>query len=94
LTLLELAGHPLDGVSEAALQGALSLWDFDANFAWIALDLAIRISTASREAPPDPHDPVKTRERLAASVECAGRAFLSGKLLDLPESGALGLCAL
>jgi hypothetical protein len=86
LTLLELAGHPLDGVSEAALQGALSLWDFDANFAWIALDLAIRISTASREAPPDPHDPVKTRERLAASVECARRAFLSGKLLDtLPE---------
>ena len=86
VALLELAGHPLEKVSEAALHGALSLWDADANFAWIALDLAIRISTASRDAPPNPHDPVASRERLAASVEYACRALLSGKMLEtLPE---------
>jgi hypothetical protein len=86
LTLLELAGHPLEEVSQAALRGALSLWDVDANFAWLALDLGIRLSTASRETPPDPHDPVKTRERLAANVEYARHASLSGKLLDtLPD---------
>ena len=81
--LLELAGHPLERVSQAALHGAFSLWDIDANFAWIALDLAIRISTGSRDDPiAHDHDPAAARKRLAASVEHAGRALLSGKTID------------
>jgi hypothetical protein len=51
MALLALAGHPLEKVSEAALHGALSVWDIDATFAWIALGLAIRISTGSRDDP-------------------------------------------
>ena len=79
--LLELAGHPLERVSEAALHSAFSLWDIDANFAWIALDLAMRISTGSRDDPiaMHDHDPAAARKRLAASVEHAGRALRSGK---------------
>jgi hypothetical protein len=49
--LLALAGHPLEKVSEAALDACLSLWDLDAEFAWIALRLAIRLSIGSVDQP-------------------------------------------
>lgn len=40
--LYALCGHPLDVVSTAAFEAAMSCWSDDNRFAWIALDLAVR----------------------------------------------------
>lgn len=42
--LYVLCGHPVDGVSLAAFEAALSGWHDDQRFAWIALDLAVRLA--------------------------------------------------
>ena len=42
--LLRLAVNPLQAVSSAALAEAMSCWDVDANFAWTAFDLGLRLS--------------------------------------------------
>lgn len=42
--LYELCGHSVDGVSLAAFEAALSCWSNDDRFAWIALDLAVRLA--------------------------------------------------
>lgn len=43
-TLYALCGHPVDGVSLAAFEAVLSCWNDDKRFAWIALDLAVRLA--------------------------------------------------
>lgn len=46
--LYSLCAHPLETVSVAALEAALSCWDRDSRFAWIALDLGMRIARGVR----------------------------------------------
>ena len=50
--LLSLAAHIVEEVSDRALSTALSMWDRDSHFSWVALRLGISISLGSREAPP------------------------------------------
>jgi hypothetical protein len=52
--LLELGGHPLE-VTENAIGSALTFWESDPKLAWAALNLAIRMSTASRDTLPAAH---------------------------------------
>ena len=82
--LLTLAGHPLEKISEAALDAALSVWDVDANFAWIALNLAIRLSVGSRDKPISPYgyDHATQPGRLSAAVDVALGDLRSGKTLS------------
>src|SRR3984885_7626705 len=47
--LLHLAVHPLDDVSTEAIGVGLACWDGDANFAWIALDLGLKLSIGTRQ---------------------------------------------
>jgi hypothetical protein len=42
--LIELAGHPLEQISKAAIVSVLEMWSIDSNFAWIMLDISIRLS--------------------------------------------------
>jgi hypothetical protein len=46
--LIGLAVHPLEQVSEEAIAGAFSCWDSDPNFAWITLDLGLKLSILPR----------------------------------------------
>jgi hypothetical protein len=68
--LLELGGHPLEEVSENAIGCALALWETDPQLAWAALNLGIRISTASHDALPQAHgyDHATEPERMTAAV--------------------------
>jgi hypothetical protein len=86
--LLTLAGHPLEKVSEAALDASLSLWEVDANFAWIALNLAIRLSVGSRDKPIPPYgyDHSTDPNRMAAAVDAALTELASGKTLSTLQS--------
>lgn len=81
--LLRLAGHPLDAVSVGAIAESLSLWNLDANFALIALNLGIRLSIGSMELP------VVRRERVAQVINDVVQEFRSGQirtsLNPLPE---------
>jgi hypothetical protein len=81
--LIRLAGHPLEAVSEMALRGALSLWDVNANFAWIALNLAIRLSVGSRDRIVSPYgyDYATARDRMGVTVDIALRELASGETI-------------
>jgi hypothetical protein len=46
--LVELAGHPLEQISKAAIVSVLEMWSIDSNFALIMLDLSIRLSICVR----------------------------------------------
>lgn len=46
--LYELCGHPVDGVSLAAFEAALSCWGDDDRFVWIAFDLAVRLAEGTQ----------------------------------------------
>jgi hypothetical protein len=46
--LIGLAVHPLEQVSEEAIAGAFSCWDNDPNFAWVTLDLGLKLSILPR----------------------------------------------
>lgn len=48
--LLALVAHPLDQVSEEAIAAAFGLWQHDPNFAFIVLDLGLRLSVGARQA--------------------------------------------
>ncbi len=48
--LYELCGHSVDGVSLAAFEAALSCWGDDNRFAWIALDLAVRLAEGTQRS--------------------------------------------
>jgi hypothetical protein len=80
VALLTLAGHPLEKVSETALASALALWDIDANFAWIALNLAIRLSVGSRDRIVSAYgyDHATAPDQMAATVDVALRELSSG----------------
>jgi hypothetical protein len=71
--LLRLGGHPLEEVSHTAIGAALELWETDAQLAWAALNLGIRISTASRHAMPSAYgyDHTTQPDRISAAVEAA-----------------------
>jgi hypothetical protein len=71
--LLRLGGHPLEEVSHTAIGAALELWETDAQLAWAALNLGIRISTASRHAMPSAYgyDRTTQPDRISAAVEAA-----------------------
>lgn len=47
-TLYAFCGHPVDVVSLAAFEAAMSCWGDDSRFAWIALDLAVRLAEGAR----------------------------------------------
>jgi hypothetical protein len=68
--LLELASHPLDQVSEEAIGAALGLWQDDANFAFVALDLGLKFSTGLRHTIRSAYgyEPSGDRERRASAV--------------------------
>jgi hypothetical protein len=46
--LIGLTVHPLEQVSEEAIAGAFSCWDNDPNFAWVTLDLGLKLSILPR----------------------------------------------
>ncbi|MCD9026608.1 ATP-binding protein [Luteimonas sp. BDR2-5] len=46
--LFELCGHPLESVSMAAFASALSCWNEDDRFAWIVVELAVRLAGGTR----------------------------------------------
>lgn len=46
--LYALCGYPVDGVSLAAFEAVMSCWGVDNRFAWIALDLAVRLAEGTR----------------------------------------------
>jgi hypothetical protein len=75
--LLRLGGHPLEEVSYTAIGAALGLWESDAQLAWAALNLGIRISTASRHAMPSAfgYDHTTQPNRIDAAVEAAINEF-------------------
>ena len=81
--LIRLAGHPLDAVSVGAIAESLSLWDLDANFALIALNLGIRLSIGSIEFP------VERKERVAQVINDVVQEFrsdqISTSLHSLPD---------
>lgn len=81
--LLRLAGHPLEAVSESAFAAALSLWNLDANFALIALNLGIRTSISSTNATLPAHffhDPTAAAKRVEPMVDDAIRELKSGQI--------------
>jgi hypothetical protein len=84
IALLSLAGNPLEKVSEAALDASLSLWDVDANFAWITLNLAIHLSVGSRDKPISPYgyDHATQLDRLSTAVDVALGELKLGKPLS------------
>lgn len=47
-TLYAFCGHPVDVVSLAAFKAAMSCWGDDSRFAWIGLDLAVRLAEGAR----------------------------------------------
>lgn len=71
--LVRLGGHPLEEVSHTAIGAALGLWATEAQLAWAALNLGIRISTASRYAIPSAYgyDHATQPDRISAAVEAA-----------------------
>ncbi len=50
-SLLMLAGHPLEQISEEAIASAMSLWNLHPSLAWIALTLGTKLSIGSHNAP-------------------------------------------
>lgn len=71
--IFRLAAHPLDQVSEEAIAAALGLWQYDANFSFIALDLGLRLSVKARQEVRsgygyDPHGDADRRGRVAAEA--------------------------
>jgi hypothetical protein len=86
--LLKLAGHPLEKVSQAALDACLSLSEIDANFAWITLNLAIHLSVGSRDKPISPYgyDHSTQPNRMAAAVDAALDDLDAGKTLSALQS--------
>jgi len=86
--LLRLAGHPLEEVSEAAIESALSVWELDNNFALIALNLAIQLSIGSMDVPVSVYgyDHASAGERIAVAVAAAIRELRSGELRTFLEA--------
>jgi hypothetical protein len=86
--LVTLVGHPLERVSEGALDACLSLWEFDANFAWIALNLAVRLSVGSQDKPISPYgyDHSTQPNRMQAAVAAALSELDSGNTLSKLQS--------
>jgi hypothetical protein len=86
--LLTLAGHPLEAVSEAALSACLSLWDYDANLAWIALNLGIRLSTGSHDEAISAfgYDHTTEPKRVGAAVQVALNELKSGKTIETVQA--------
>jgi len=72
--LLSIADHPLHAVFVGAIAESLSLWDLDANFALIALNLGICLSICSRETPSE------RGERITQTVADAVQEFRSGEI--------------
>jgi hypothetical protein len=72
-TLLRLAGHPLEEVSEKAISVALSMWGSDSVFAWAALRLGVRISVGSRAVRPTTYgyDQAAVLEKTNTAVSAA-----------------------
>jgi hypothetical protein len=71
--LLRLGGHPLEEVSHTAIGAALRLWEIDAQLAWAALNLGLRISTGSRHTVPSAYgyEPATHAKRITAAVAAA-----------------------
>jgi hypothetical protein len=71
--LIGLAVHPLEQVSEEAIASAFSCWDNDPNFAWVTLDLGLKLSILPQASNRpgygfDPTADTDRRNRLADQV--------------------------
>ncbi|RVJ89056.1 NACHT domain-containing protein [Sinorhizobium meliloti] len=78
--LLTLAGHPLEQVSEEAIASALSLWSCYPALSWVALTLAIQLSTGSHDAPISAYgyDHATEPARVATAIHAAIAALKVG----------------
>jgi hypothetical protein len=56
-SLLRLIAHPLEGVSLAALKGAMTLWECDPKLAWAALHVAFQLCLIQPNPPDQPRGP-------------------------------------
>jgi hypothetical protein len=94
--LLRLAGHVLEEVSESAIAIALSLWERDAAFAWIALKLGAQISIGVHSARRSAfgHDHATEADRIAEDVRLAivefGANAAPAALPDVPPAWVQG----
>ena len=59
--LLELAVHPLEEISNSAIQAILSLWKSDSNLAWAMLGLSLKIATSGHHVGREPSVPEEHR---------------------------------
>ena len=86
--IISLAVHPLEQVSEEAIASAFSCWDIDPNFAWIALDLGLKLSIIPRASiwPGYGYDPSADMDRRARLAGEALRRLeaVDHPLIDLP----------
>lgn len=79
--LLSLVGHPLEGVSLAAVEEACGLWDHDARLGWAALHVAFslcHIQPRPRRGGRDAYEPAHTPGEVRAAV-CAGESIYRKK---------------
>jgi hypothetical protein len=90
--ILRLGGHILEEISEQALSVALSMWDRDPNFAWVALRLGVRLSTGSRLERRNVYgydaetQAQKSREAVGAAIEEFNRSGPPTALPDVPPA--------
>jgi hypothetical protein len=80
-SILCLAAHPLEQVSAEAITAALELFTVDPDFAFIALDLGLRLSIANRNIPVTAfgYDPRADLQRRIDAVETAVRNLHSDR---------------
>lgn len=86
--LLEMAAHPLDQVYQEAIGAALGLWQHDESFAWIALDMGLRLSTGLRHTIRSAYgyDPQADRKRREAVIATAVNHLILGSVpVTLPK---------
>lgn len=84
--LIALVAHPLEKVSLAALEAALSLWAQDPKLGWSALHVALSLCVLTPSNPPrGPRDAMHSSERVRTAVEEAIRIYSKEEAwTDLP----------
>lgn len=90
--LLELATCPVEAVSAAALAEAMGCWSADPDFAWVALDLGLRLSVGEWEENPSAYGyhhgsgPRRARAALGGALRRLGDGAAGSELVTLPPA--------